>query len=104
MDDTLTTPTPALVVGGNLQVNLKDPHEAAGYLDAALETGSEDAVLLALRDVAEAMETTTQAGKRRRRYDDLLQRLSERPQLADLISFLDVLGLRLAVEVRQPAV
>ena len=34
--------------------DLADPAEAAAYLNAALEEGSQEAFLLALRDVAEA--------------------------------------------------
>jgi len=33
---------------------LKDPREAAAYLNAALEEGDKDAFLLALRNIAEA--------------------------------------------------
>ena len=38
----------------SLLEDLKDPKEAAEYLTAALEDGSPDVFLLALRDVAEA--------------------------------------------------
>ncbi len=34
--------------------NLADPVEAAAYLNAALEDDSDDAFLMALRDIAEA--------------------------------------------------
>ena len=38
----------------DLLQDLRDPREAAAYLNAAIEEGSQEAFLLALRDVAEA--------------------------------------------------
>ena len=81
---------------------LRDPEEAAAYLDAALEEGDKDVFLLALRDVAEARlggigELAQQAGLNR---ESLYRTLSEQgdPKLASL-ELLHALGLRLSVEV-----
>ena len=71
--------------------DLRDPSEAAAHLTAALEDGSPDVFLLALRDVAEAHG---------------MKRLAEGAQLnresmyrISLTAVLRELGLRLAVEV-----
>ncbi len=37
-----------------LKASLIDPHEAAAYLNAALEENDQEVFLLALRDIAEA--------------------------------------------------
>jgi probable addiction module antidote protein len=85
---------------------LRDPEEAAAYLDAALEEGDKDVFLLALRDVAEARlggigELAQQAGLNR---ESLYRTLSEQgnPELASLDKLLHALGLRLSVEVDPP--
>jgi probable addiction module antidote protein len=82
---------------------LRNPEEAAAYLDAALEEGDKDVFLLALRDVAEARlggigELAQQAGLNR---ESLYRILSEQgnPELASLDKLLHALGLRLSVEV-----
>jgi probable addiction module antidote protein len=90
----------------SLLVRLKDPQEAAAYLDAALEDGDQEVFLLALRDVAEARggvgELAQQTGLNR---ESLYRTLSEKgnPELASLDKLLHALGLRLAVEVDRQA-
>lgn len=48
-----------------LRESLGDPQEAAAYLNAALEDGSQDVFLLALRDVAQirGMSEATRRGR-----------------------------------------
>jgi probable addiction module antidote protein len=82
---------------------LKDPQEAAAYLDAALEEGDIEVFLLALRDVAEARlggigGLAQQSGLNR---ETLYRTLSEQgnPELTSLDKLLHAVGLRLAVEV-----
>jgi probable addiction module antidote protein len=82
---------------------LKDPREAAAYLDAALEDGNTEVFLLALRDVAEARlggvgMLAQQTGLNR---ETLYRTLSEKgnPELASLDKLLHAVGLRLAIEV-----
>ncbi len=82
---------------------LKDPQEAAAYLDAALEDGDTEVFLLALRDVAEARlgGMTTLAQQTGLNRETLYRTLSEKgnPGLASLDKLLHAVGLRLAVEV-----
>lgn len=84
-----------------LQVALSDPAEAAAYLDAALAENDQALFLLALRDVAEARGMSQVAQDARLNRENLYRMLSEsgNPQLASLMSLLDSVGLRLAVEV-----
>ncbi len=84
---------------------LKDPEEAAAYLDAALEERDKDVFLLALRDVAEARlggmsELAQQSGLNR---EALYRTLSSKgnPELSSLDKLLHAVGLRLAVNVDQ---
>jgi probable addiction module antidote protein len=86
---------------------LKDPQEAAAYLDAALEEGDTEVFLLALRDVAEARlggigGLAQQSGLNR---ETLYRTLSEQgnPELTSLDKLLHAVGLRLAVEVDRNA-
>lgn len=85
--------------------SLKDPEEAAAYLNAALEDESEDAdelFLLALRNVAEARGMSKLAEEAALNRESLYRMLSPKgnPRLSTLGALLDALGLRLAVEVK----
>ena len=81
---------------------LKDPEYAAAYLNAALEdegAGSDEAFLLALRDVAAAIgvsRVAMQAGVNR---EKLYRRFSGagNPKVRSLMALLKAMGLRLAV-------
>ena len=81
---------------------LRDPREAAAYLDAALEARDRAAFLLAIRHVVQANEgmshTARSPGLNR---ENLYRLLSENgnPELASLEKLLASLGLRLSVEV-----
>lgn len=66
---------------------MKDPHEAAAYLDAVMEDCNDDELLLALGNVAEA------------RFDNLgnLQKISEQELIQAILSSrasLDLVALR----------
>ncbi len=84
--------------------DLADPAEAAAYLNAALEDGSQEIFLMALRDIAEAKGMTTLSKKAKLNRESLYRMLSNKgnPQLSSLTNLLECAGLRLAVEVRQP--
>lgn len=84
---------------------LADPIEAAAYLNAALEDGSQDVFLLALRDVANARGLTRLARETSLNRENMYRILSEKgnPQLASLRAMLDALGLKLAVEPKAGA-
>ncbi|MFT5241830.1 MAG: putative addiction module antidote protein [Kiritimatiellia bacterium] len=89
-----------------LHEDLCDPVEAAAYLNAALEDGSQDVFLMALRDVAKARGLTRLAHETSLNRENMYRILSEEgnPQLSSLKALLDSLGLRLAVEPRQAVV
>lgn len=79
----------------------KDPKEAAGYLNTALEEGDREIFLNALRNVAEAyggMEKIAKKAKLNR--VSLYRMLSKKgnPELYSLDALLNALGLRLAIE------
>ncbi len=82
---------------------LADPIEAAAYLNAALEDGSQDVFLMALRDVANARGLMNLARETSLNRENLYRILSEKgnPQLSSLKALLDSLGLTLAVEPKQ---
>lgn len=84
-----------------LKESLKDPEEAAAYLDAALEDGDQEVFLLALRDVAEARGLSAVAQDAQLNRENLYRMLSRQgnPQLSSLTALLRSMGLRLAVEV-----
>ena len=85
------------LVGG-----LRDPKEAAAYLDAALEAGDRGAFLLAIRNVIDALGGMTQIARHTGlNRENLYRVLSEQgnPELNSLEKLLKGMGLRLAVEV-----
>lgn len=85
-----------------LHEDLCDPVEAAAYLNAALEDGSQDVFLMALRDVAKARGLMRLARESALNRENIYRILSEggNPQLSSLKALLESLGLRLAVEPR----
>ena len=82
-----------------LKEALKDPDEAAAYLNAALEDGSQEVFLMALRDVAEARGISNIARQSKLNRENLYRILSTKgnPKLESLRSVLYSLGLKLAV-------
>ena len=84
--------------------SLKDPLEAAAYLDAVLEDGDFDHILLALKNVAEAQQDVTNNSKNNTLNLDLNLQLIPRQQYSELITIaklLNQLGLKLSVTVRE---
>jgi probable addiction module antidote protein len=88
-----------------LILSLKNPKEAAEYLNAALEEGEPEAFLLALKDVAEALGggMSKLARKTRLNRENLYRMLSEKgnPELRSMGTLLNALGFKLAIEVRR---
>ena len=82
-----------------LKEALKNPDEAAAYLNAALEDGSQEVFLMALRDVAEAKGISYIARQSKLNRENLYRILSNKgnPQLESLRSVLRSIGLKLAV-------
>ena len=85
--------------------SLKDPKEAAEYLNAALEERSPEIFLLALKDVAEALGggMSKLARKTRLNRENLYRMLSEKgnPELRSMGTLLNALGFKLAIEVKK---
>jgi len=86
--------------------DLANPEEAAAYLNAAIEDGSQEVFLMALRDIADAKGMAHLSKKARLNRVSLYRMLSGKgnPQLSSLETILESVGLRLAVEVREPRV
>jgi probable addiction module antidote protein len=84
--------------------DLANPSEAAAYLNAALEDGSQEIFLMALRDIAEAKGMTRLSQKVHLNRENMYRMLSGKgnPELHSLASILEGLGLRLSVQVREP--
>ena len=83
-----------------LHEDLRDPVEAAEYLNAALEDGTQDVFLMALRDVAKAHGFTRLARETALNRENMYRILSEEgnPQLSSLKALLDSLELKLSIE------
>lgn len=96
---------PSVNYENGLKKALAEPEEAAAYLNAALEDGSQDVFLMALRDVAEARGLTRLARETSLNRENMYRILSGKgnPQLSSLNALLDSLGLKLAVEVKNVA-
>ena len=85
----------------NLKEDLLDPIEAAEYLNAALEDGSQEVFLMALKDVANAKGISEIARETKLNRENLYRILSIQgnPKLKSLSSVLHSVGLKLSVEV-----
>jgi probable addiction module antidote protein len=80
---------------------LKDPENAAAYVEAAIEEGDPAGLMQALRNVAEARGGVSRIAERAGLSRETLYRtLSRRgnPQLKSLAAILGATGLRLAVK------
>lgn len=89
----------------SLVEGLKDPDEAAAYLNACLEDEDPKVLLLALRDVAEAHGGIRQLSRSAKLNRESLYRMLSRsgnPSLASLHGILRAYGLRLAVRTIKP--
>ena len=85
----------------NLKEDLLDPAEAAEYLNAALEDGSQEIFLMALKDVANAKGISEIARLTNLNRENLYRILSTdgNPKLKSLNSVLHSVGLKLSIEV-----
>ena len=85
----------------NLKKSLIDPVEAAEYVNAALEDGSLEVFMMALKDVADARGISQLARQSNLNRENLYRILSTKgnPKLTSLNSVLHSMGLRLAIEV-----
>ena len=81
--------------------SLKDPHEAAAYLNAAIDEKDRAIFLLALRNVAKAQGGMASiATKANLNRESLYRMLSKKgnPEIESLYTLLGAMGFRLAVE------
>lgn len=79
---------------------LREPAEAARYLNAALAEGDVEVFLLALRDVSRSLGGMTKVSRLSKLNRENLYRMLSRngnPELRGLAGLLKALGLRLAV-------
>ncbi|NEP13026.1 MAG: transcriptional regulator [Symploca sp. SIO2C1] len=87
--------------------SLKDPAEAAAYLDAVLEDGDLEHILLALKNVTEArkslIEASNEPNSDLKNYYQLLSQ-EEVPRLPVIARLLNELGLKLSVTVKEEQV
>ena len=85
----------------NLKEDLLDPAEAAEYLNAALEDGSQEVFLMALKDVANAKGISEISRITNLNRENLYRILSTsgNPKLKSLNSVLHSVGLKLSIEV-----
>ena len=80
---------------------LKDPREAAAYLNAAMEEGDRAVFLLALRNVAEAHGgMTSVSAKAKLNRESLYRMLSSKgnPEIKSIFTLLHSMGLKLSIE------
>ncbi len=80
---------------------LKDPHEAAAYLDAAIDDGDEAGLMLALRHVAQARGGVAALARKSKLSREATYRMlseSGNPELKSLTAVLNAAGLRLSVK------
>jgi probable addiction module antidote protein len=85
----------------NLINRLKNPKEAAAYLNAALEDDDIRVFLIALRDVTEAHGGVSYLAKETELNRESLYRtlsLQGNPTIINLLNMLDVLGLELNIK------
>lgn len=87
----------------NLYNDLRDPAEAAEYLNAALEEGSLDVFLLALKDIASANNISEISRKTELNRVNIYRMLSPKgnPQLKSLFAILHSLGLHVQVSAEK---
>jgi probable addiction module antidote protein len=106
MDYTKETPMrPAKNYRKSLLKALKDPSEAAAYVNAAIEENDLDTFLLALRDVAEAQGMSAISKRAKLNRVSVYKMLSHRgnPHLESVMRLLQAAGLKLSVGVRPSA-
>lgn len=81
---------------------LKDPREAAEYLNAAIEDGDKEVFLLAMRNVILAHGgMSTIAKKAHMNRESLYRMLSKKgnPELKSILNLLQIVGLKISIEL-----
>jgi len=91
---------PSLPYEDWLVERLRDPAEAAAYLEAAIEQGHQGALMLALRHVAMAQGGVAAVARRAKLTREAAYRILSKagnPELRSLSAILAAAGLRLSV-------
>ena len=97
---------PSLLYEDWLIEQLKDPEEAARYLEAVIEQGEQKALMIALRHVAMAQGGIAAVARRAKVTREAAYRMlskSGNPELRSLNAILAAAGLRLSVKPIGPA-
>ena len=96
---------PAKSYHDSLINDLKNPKEAAEYINAAFEEDNLDTLLLALRDVAEAQGMSTISKKAKLNRVSLYKMLARHgnPHFLNIINLLNAAGLKLSVGIKAAA-
>ena len=92
---------PSLPYEDWLVESLKDPKEAAAYLEAAIEDGDQAVLMLALRQVAQARGGVAAIARKAKLTREATYRMLSKtgnPELRSLTAVLAATGLRLAVK------
>ena len=92
---------PSLPYEGWLLEQLKDPAEAAAYLEAVLEDGDQAAIMLALRQVAQARGGLAAIARKAQLTREATYKMlskSGNPELRSLNAVLKATGLRISVK------
>lgn len=92
---------PSLPYESWLIERLKDPSEAAAYLEAVIDEGDPAALMLALRQVAQAQGGVARIARKAKLTREATYRIlskSGNPELRSLRALLEAAGLRLAVK------
>ena len=80
---------------------LKNPAEAAVYLETVIEEGDQAAIMLALRQVAQAQGGVAKIARKAKLTREATYKMlskSGNPELRSLIAVLEASGLRIAVK------
>ena len=80
---------------------LRDPLEAAAYLEAVIEDGDPETLMLALRQVAQAQGGVARIARKAKLSREATYRMlskSGNPELRSLRALLEAAGLRLAIK------
>jgi len=80
---------------------LKDPAEAAAYLETVIEEGNQAAIMLALRQVAQAQGGVAEVARKAKLTREATYKMlskSGNPELRSLTAVLEATGLRIAVK------
>ncbi len=85
----------------DLMNDLKDPQEAAAYLNAVLEDGNKDVFLIALRNVVEAHGGMTKIARHCKLHRVSLYKILSKngnPEIWSLMAILNAVGIKHKVE------